>query len=94
VKRAGTHSTQEISLQHWSEFEERILHLDGVPNNEGEQTGSPPLFRGLGDSSWGLETTLERSYETERCDNTLSLRAYYRKIIAARPAVETFSRRR
>ncbi len=49
------------------------------------------LFRGLGDSKWGLETTLERSYPMERCDDTPSLRRYYRTIMAARSAIETLT---
>jgi hypothetical protein len=41
-----------------------------------------------------LETTLERSYPDERCDESLSLREYYRKIRGAKSAVETFTERR
>ena len=74
-----------------------MLHLDGMPEVDQARTGPrpyAPLFRGLGNSSWGLETTLERSYPSERCDKTLSLRKYYRKVFAAKSAVETFSGRR
>jgi hypothetical protein len=84
---------QEFSLNGWAEFEQQVLRLDGMPPNNREYGGRPPLFRGLADCSWGLETTLERSHPDERCDDTLSLRAYYRKIIAAKPAVETLSGR-
>src|ERR1035437_1910918 len=86
-------SMQEIPLENWSEFEEQVLRLDGMPVDEA-QSGARlyvPLFRGLGNSSWGLETTLERSYPSERCDDTLSLRKFYWKVFAAKAAVETFS---
>lgn len=87
--------TQEIPLARWSDFAQQILRLDGMP--DADLAAPPlhaPLFRGVGNSSWGLETTLERSYPSERCDDNLSLRLYYRKVYVARPAVETFSGRR
>lgn len=41
-----------------------------------------------------METTLERSYPSERCDATSSFLKYYRKIGASKPAIETFSGKR
>jgi FRG domain len=92
VKTAVRSSSRETPLSDWFEFEERIPRLDGMP--KGKEVGHPTLFRGLADSSWGLETTLERSHPAERCGDTPSLRAYYRKIFAAKSAVETLSGRR
>ena len=87
---------QEILVESWSDFEGQIRRLTMPVVNQPETTprSRPWLFRGLGNSCWGLETTLERSYPNERCDETLSLQKYYKKILAAKPAVETFSGRR
>ena|ERR1035438_3740581 len=87
--------TREIGS--WSDFEGVIQNLSrGQEERAKEQGVRLPelLFRGLGSSEWGLETTLERSYRVERCDGTLSLRKYYRKARTAKPAIETLSGRR
>jgi hypothetical protein len=81
-------SLKEIPVDSWSDFEARVRQLIDDPGIY------PRLFRGLGNGCWGLETTLERSYPNERCDETLSLLKYYRKALAAKPALETFSGRR
>jgi hypothetical protein len=90
-------SVEEILVGHWSDFEGVIQPLTSVPEDDQSQTNQrlyAPVFRGVGNSCWGLETTLERSYPTERCDETLSLLKYYRKIFAAKAALETLSGRR
>jgi len=88
--------TQEIQVACWSESEEKIRQVAAGDETEAQTSPQlrPWLFRGLGNSRWGLETTLERSYPSERCDETAKLQKYYRKILAAKPAVETFSGRR
>jgi hypothetical protein len=87
------HSTEEIRVARWSEFEGEIERLSTARRDQA-QASRPLLFRGLGNSRWGLETTLERAYPAEKCDETLSLRAYYRKTLSAKPVLEAFSGRR
>lgn len=82
------HSTpiQEISVKRWSDFEEVLRWLDrwrAVLVAGGKRGLYEPRFRGLGNSEWGLETTLERSYPAERSDKTLSLVSYYQNISAS-----------
>jgi FRG domain len=90
-------SIDEIQLERWSEFEGAVrLFIQDSTTGQSEVIGRlhVPLFRGLGDTCWGLETTLERSYPRERCDNTLRLFQYYNRMFATRAAVEAFSGRR
>jgi hypothetical protein len=47
-----------------------------------------PLFRGVGNSNWGLETTLERSIEAPQPE---TLGSYYQKIDRSKPAVESLT---
>jgi hypothetical protein len=89
---------EEIRIDHWSEFDAKVREFTGLTNDDAEDGGprrsEPTLFRGLGNSSWGLETTLERSYPSERSDSTMSLLKYYAQIWSARPAIEVFGRHR
>lgn len=87
----------KLDLGGWSEFEGALRQIDDSRQEREARTGrrfSAPLFRGLASSEWGLETTLERSYPSERCDPTLSLLGYYRRIAASKPAIETLGQRR
>jgi hypothetical protein len=86
-------------IETWDGFEGAIRELSCEQKNRAKPYGPrlpELLFRGLGNSEWGLETTLERSYllDEERCDDTLSLRKYYHKASTAKSAVETLSGRR
>lgn len=47
----------------------------------------------MGNAEWGLETTLERSFPKERCDQTTSFLKYFLKVTSAQPAIETFTGR-
>jgi hypothetical protein len=90
-------SIDEIQLERWSEFEGAVrLFMQDSTTRQSEVIGRlhAPLFRGLGDTCWSLETTLERSYPRERCDDTLRLFQYYNRMFATRAAVEAFSGRR
>lgn len=83
-----------MKLAKWSDFEGALQDLDRERQERARRSGRSlhdPLFRGLGNSEWGLDTTLERSYPSERCDETASLRKYYRKMTVSKPAIETFS---
>src|SRR5208337_5542466 len=90
IRRRFMHN---IDLGGWSEFE-RALQKIKERTAKSDHRFYDPLFRGLGNSDWGLETTLERAYPLERCGATPSLLKYYRKIGAAKSAIETFSGRR
>lgn len=88
---------REIKLESWSDFEGALQEISREREERSKENGRSfrdTLFRGLGSSTWGLETTLERSYPSERCDRTSSLLEYYRKITVSKPAIETFSGRR
>jgi hypothetical protein len=87
--------SREIEV--WSGFEGAIRELSCEQEKRANEHGPQLpelLFRGLGNSEWGLETTLERSYPLERCDDTSSLRTYYQKTRTAKPAIETLGGRR
>ena len=82
---------QEIDVKHWCDFDAEIQRLGAQREAKTGRSLKAPLFRGLGNSEWGLQTTLERSYPQERIDETLSFRKYYWKADAAKPAVETLT---
>jgi len=89
--------TKVIDIQNWTDFEGQIRGLQNrrdVLKAENKRRFKELLFRGLGNSDWGLETTLERSFPLDRSDMTLSLLAYYRKILTVRPAVATLTEQR
>lgn len=72
----------EIDVQNWQEFEATIGELR-------RQYVAPRtlLFRGLGDSTWSLTTTLERHSNVE-----MPFSDYYRIIAVAQPQIETFTK--
>lgn len=85
---------RKIDLGGWSDFDGALQEINDTRRKRAATCGRrfpDPLFRGLGNSTWGLETTLERSHPAERCDATPSLLKYYRKIGASKPAIETLS---
>jgi len=85
---------QEIPISTWPEFETALANIRKEKRQREERTSRKfvdILFRGIGSSRWGIETTLERSFPNERCDKTFSLLQYYRKATAVKPAVETLS---
>jgi len=75
---------REIDLDTWEGFEEKFrgLENDSLQND----ADGVPLYRGQGNNSWGLRTTLER-YRQER----LPLREYHGLISAVKPQVESFT---
>lgn len=88
---------KEIDVNRWANFETEIQKLSRLREKREAQYGckfKDPLFRELGNSKWGLGTTLERSYPMERSDEAVSLLTYYRKISASKPAVETLTGRK
>ena len=84
----------DITLRSWNEFRDAIL--DFQHRLEAQQTQSSrrmeqPLFRGLGNSNWGLATTLERSLDSGGVNTLLS---YYRRVSRCKPAVDSLTDRR
>jgi len=80
---------QNIDVSSWEQFEEQLQGLQEERLQRQSTTAlhvSPFLFRGQGNSTWRLTTTLER-YGRDR----LSFRQYYRLISIVRPQIETFT---
>ena len=80
-----------------SDFEGAIQRINcawGKPRSRARSAAAGGAIQRPGNSGWELETTLERSYPQERCDETASVRKYYRKTNTAKPAIETLSGRR
>ncbi|UCG56767.1 MAG: FRG domain-containing protein [Phycisphaerales bacterium] len=78
-----------VELATFEEFEAKALSLLEDRKKKRSETGmyvSPVLFRGQAQGSWDLRTTLER-YSTRE----YSPEDYYRVMLAARPAVESFT---
>jgi len=76
---------QEINLNSWEEFEERVQELTN--ENVKKRHLSKLLYRGQGDSTWGLNTTLERHGKMK-----LTLEEYHRLISVVKPQIESFTR--
>ena len=76
---------KEITLNSWEEFEEQIKNLDNERLRQ--KSTSKFLYRGQGDHTWSLLTTLERNLQEER----LSLKEYHRMISAVKPQIESFT---
>lgn len=81
----------EIKLQTWGEFEERVraLEADRQRRRTEHEGISNLLYRGQANARWRLQTTLERQVTA-----TVTLRRYYRLICAIQPKVETFTKDR
>jgi len=84
---------EQRKLGSWEEFRELIdetlpgMRLKQEQKNAGRQLLGA-LFRGVGNSNWGLETTLERSIDAAHPE---TLGSYYRKIDRSKPAVESLT---
>ena len=74
--------TTELHVKCWEEFEEEIAKLE----EPGRSRWDELWFRGQGNASWGLQTTLER-----RVGATRSVGDYFRLINHIKPAIETFT---
>lgn len=80
---------EDKTLNNWEDFEKELVSLEKTLGEKKEVTSlrlSNYLFRGHPDSSWRLETTLER-YIVE----PVRLKTYYRSIYAAKHEIETFT---
>jgi hypothetical protein len=83
----------EVTLRSWDEFP---LALDQLAKSQAAKEAAngrklnEPLFRGLGNSEWTLETTLERSVDAS---STETLVSYYQRIARSKPVVESLTNR-
>jgi len=73
---------QQIELSAWEEFEDQVRSLKDLT----KASISGLLFRGQDDSSWPLDTTLERSGR-----RNFPIKDYYRVIGGIKPQIETFT---
>ena len=73
---------EEINIASWPEFGEALQSIDRLRSEREKQNcGRPlnkPIFRGMGNGRWELETTLERFCKAETPDAKVSLLKYYR----------------
>jgi FRG domain len=83
-----------IVVQSWDEFGsavEKVMLARKARIAANPYAKDAPLFRGVGSSGWGLETTLERAYPTEIGESITNLLAYGDFTRRAQSAVETFT---
>jgi hypothetical protein len=80
-----------IEVNKWGEFGSAIQQINVL--HQKLQTKAP-LFRGQGCYQWGLQTTLERAYPNEWCEDPATFLGYYTKAYASKMAVESLTGRR
>jgi hypothetical protein len=73
-----------INVRNWEEFAERLKEIQEAEKSRGRSADF--LYRGLGDSDWSLETTLERDGHEE-----MAVSAYYVVISRAKPSIESLT---
>jgi hypothetical protein len=83
-----------IALKSWRQFSKHIGDI--FRRRERLQTAKNrtfeiPLFRGVGNSDWGLETTLERAFPLELAQEIRDLPAYYHHISRSKSSIETLA---
>jgi hypothetical protein len=76
---------REINLNSWEDFEEQIKSLEN--NRLQQKSTSKFLYRGQGDHTWSLSSTLERNWQEEG----LSLKKYHHLIFVVKPQIESFT---
>jgi hypothetical protein len=82
---------REINLASWAQFPSAVAGLAGHRREAQEANSRPlmdPVFRGLGNHEWRLETTLERSADVQMAQTLIS---YYRRAERSKPAVESLT---
>ena len=87
----------ELEVTSWDDFGNALEQIDENRKEPKEKSGLAirrPLFRGVSNATWGLETTLERAFPMECSAQELSLVSYYRKLARSLPAVETMTGRK
>jgi len=87
---------EKIILQRWDDFEQALAKVESIRQAILEQNpyySGNALFRGLGSSEWGLQTTLERNINVNTGRIVADLASYYQMTFAARASIETFTDR-
>lgn len=85
---------KEILVSSWNELEDQIKWLESFKHTteqEASRAYEPPLFRGLGDAEWKLQTSLERAFPLEDSCQSISFLEYYLRTTAAKPAIESLT---
>lgn len=77
--------TKEIDVPSWEEFEQKLHELQ--PSGSGHRP--PLLFRGQSDSTWPLDTSLERYGMRD-----YSYMEYFSLMSRVRPQIETFTNKK
>ncbi len=80
---------QHVDVSSWEQFEEKLRELTDQRLKRKDSTSipvSPFLYRGQGNQTWQLATTLERKWRSK-----ISLKQYFRLISRVRPQIETFT---
>lgn len=77
---------QEIRVETWEDFERELAQVRDYHVSSGQRANQPLLFRGQSNSTWGLDTTLDRA-------NRIGMHFgdYYRIISSFRLEIETFT---
>lgn len=82
-----------ICLNSWTEFSSALRQIANAQETISAATGremDEPVFRGLGNADWPLETTLERSADAEPNETLLT---YYRRTSRSKPIIESLTNR-
>ena len=82
----------EYDCDSWADLQDEVrkLHEEIFPPDEIEQLSqSSFLYRGQGDATWGLNTTLERHAPSIR-----TITNYYKRVAVAKPLIESFTEHR
>lgn len=79
-----------VELSSWRDFEAAVLDVHDRRQKLKSANRRPfdTLFRGLGDSRFRLETTLERAYGVEAAPRVDNFLTYYERVAAMRPSIE------
>jgi hypothetical protein len=86
---------ETLVLKKWEEFGDALAKVESLRQKiiATHEYNDPALFRGLGSSAWGLQTTLERSHIASSETEITDLYAYYRLALRAHAEIETFTDR-
>ena len=86
---------ETLVLKKWEEFGEALDKVESIRQKiiTVHEYNDRALFRGVGSSAWGLQTTLERSHIASTGAEITDLQSYYRLALRAHAEIETFTDR-
>ena len=88
---------ETMALSTWEDFHAAIQTINRFRTESQQRERRlilAPVFRGIGNSEWRLETTLERAHPHEIKHVTATLPAYFEMARSCLPAIETFTDQR